>query len=156
LITSVAMAVVSYMSGRVDFSEYLHIVYVPGSGELTIFCAAMAGATMGFLWFNCHPAQVFMGDTGSLSLGGLLGFIAVASKQELMLLIVGGLFFIEAGSVVLQVGSYRLRGKKRIFRCAPLHHHFQFLGWEDQKITVRFWIIASILAILGLSSLKLR
>jgi len=156
LISSVAMAVVCYVAGRIDVSEYLHSVYMPGSGELTIFCAAMAGATMGFLWFNCSPAQVFMGDTGSLSLGGLLGFIAVSSKQEIMLLVVGGVFFIEAASVILQVGSYKLRGGKRIFRCAPLHHHFQFKGWKDPKITVRFWIIALILAILGLSSLKLR
>ncbi|MHC4943357.1 MAG: phospho-N-acetylmuramoyl-pentapeptide-transferase [Planctomycetota bacterium] len=156
LIASVAMAVVCYMAGRVDFSQYLHIVYVRGSGELTIFCAAMAGATMGFLWFNCHPAQVFMGDTGSLSLGGLLGFIAVSCKQEIMLLIVGGIFFLEAISVILQVGSYRLRGGRRVFLCAPLHHHFQFKKWEDPKITVRFWIVASIFAILGLATLKLR
>jgi phospho-N-acetylmuramoyl-pentapeptide-transferase len=155
LITSVAMAVICYVTGRSDFTEYLKIPYVPGSGELPIFCAAMAGATMGFLWFNCYPAQVFMGDTGSLSLGGLLGFIAVACKQEILLFIVGGVFFIEVLSVILQVGSFRLRGGKRVFLCAPLHHHFQFKQWADPKITVRFWIIGVILAIIGLSTLKM-
>jgi phospho-N-acetylmuramoyl-pentapeptide-transferase len=156
LITSVAMAVICYLVGRQDFTEYLNILYVKDSAELTIFCAAMFGATMGFLWFNCYPAQVFMGDTGSLSLGGLLGFIAVACKQELTLLIVGGVFFAEAVSVMLQVGSYKLRGGKRIFLCAPLHHHFQFKGWADTKITVRFWIVGVIVAILGLATLKMR
>jgi phospho-N-acetylmuramoyl-pentapeptide-transferase len=155
LITSVAMAVICYVTGRVDFTEYLGILHVRGSGELTIFCAAMAGATMGFLWFNCYPAQVFMGDTGSLSLGGLLGFIAVACKQEILLFIVGGVFFIEVLSVMLQVGSYRLRRGKRVFLCAPLHHHFQFKDWADPKICVRFWMIQAILAILGLSTLKM-
>jgi len=154
LITAAAMALVCYAAGRVDYSRYLHIVYVQGSGELTIFCAAMAGASMGFLWFNCHPAQVFMGDTGSLALGGLLGFIAVACKQEILLLIVGGMFFVEAGTVMLQVGYFKLR-HKRIFLIAPIHHHFQRKGWKDPKIAVRFWIVASIFAILGLATLKM-
>lgn len=156
LVTSVTMAVICYIVGRPDFSEYLYIVHVRGSGELTIFCAAMAGATMGFLWYNCHPANIFMGDTGSLSLGGLLGFIAVACKQEILLFIVGGIFFVEVFSVILQVGSYRLRGGRRIFLCAPLHHHFQFKKWADPKITVRFWIVATIMAIVGLATLKMR
>lgn len=156
LITAVTMAVICYAAGRTDFTEYLNITYVRGSGELTIFCAAMAGATMGFLWFNCYPAKIFMGDTGSLSLGGLLGFIAVSCKQELLLFIVAGIFFVEILSVILQVGSYKLRGGRRIFRCAPLHHHFQFGGWKDPKITVRFWIIEAIFAIIGLATLKMR
>ena len=155
LITAGSMAVVCYVTGRVDYTEYLNITYVKGSGELTIFCASMAGASMGFLWFNCYPARIFMGDTGSLSLGGLLGFIAVSAKQELLLFLLGGVFFMEVGSVMLQVGSYKLRGGKRIFKIAPVHHHFQFSGWKDSKITVRFWILGIILAILGLATLKL-
>jgi len=156
LITSVAMAVVCYITGRYDFSKYLNVIQIVGSGELTIFCAAMAGATMGFLWFNCYPAKVFMGDTGSLALGGLLGFIAVSCKQELLLFIIAGVFFIEIFSVILQVGSYKLRGGKRIFKIAPLHHHFQFSGWKDPQITVRFWIVEAIFAIIGLATFKLR
>jgi len=156
LITSVAMAVVCYITGRYDFSKYLNVIQIVGSGELTIFCAAMAGATMGFLWFNCYPAKVFMGDTGSLALGGLLGFIAVSCKQELLLFIIAGVFFVEIFSVILQVGSYKLRGGKRIFKIAPLHHHFQFSGWKDPQITVRFWIVEAIFAIIGLATFKLR
>ncbi len=156
LIASVAMAVVCYLVGNVNYAEYLNLLYVRGSSELTIFCAAIAGASAGFLWFNCHPAKVFMGDTGSLALGGLLGFIAVAARQELMLFIVGGVFVAEVLSVILQVGSYRLRGGKRIFACAPLHHHFQFKGDHEAKVTVRFWIVAGILAVIGLATIKLR
>ncbi len=155
LITTVAMAVVCYITGRNDFSEYLRIFHVQGSGELTIFCATMAGACMGFLWFNCNPAQVYMGDTGALSLGGLLGYIAVACKQELLLFIVGGVFYFEVLSVVMQVASCKLRNGKRIFLCSPVHHHFQYLNWSDSKIAVRFWIIGTILAIFGLSTLKM-
>ena len=163
LITSSAMAVICYVGGRPDFAAYLKIPHVPGGGELTIFCAGMTGATMGFLWFNCYPAQVFMGDTGSLSLGGLLGFIAVTCKQELVLVLVGGVFYVEVLSVILQVASCKLRHGKRVFLCAPLHHHFQFMRaqdarfrhLEDAKITVRFWIVGIIMAILGLSTLKM-
>jgi len=156
LIASAAMAIVCYLVGRVDSAAYLNLVYVRDSSELTIFCTAIAGAATGFLWFNCHPARVFMGDTGSLALGALLGFIAVASKQELMLVIIGGVFVIEVLSVVLQVASFRLRRGKRIFLIAPLHHHFQFKGDHETKVTVRFWIIAGILAVVGLATLKLR
>ncbi len=156
LIVSVAMAVVCYLVGRVDYAEYLQVPYVKGSSELTIFCSAMAGASAGFLWFNCYPARIFMGDTGSLALGGLLGFIAVAAKQEIMLFFLGGVFVIEVFSVILQVASFRLCGGKRIFRCAPLHHHFQFKGDHEVRVTVRFWIITGILATIGLATLKLR
>lgn len=155
LIASGAMAVVCYIVSRQDYSEYLFILAVPGSQELTIFCAAMAGAAAGFLWFNSFPAKVFMGDTGALSLGGLLGFIAVASRQEIMLFIVGGVFVIEIMSVVIQVASFKLR-HKRVFLIAPLHHHFELKGDPECKITVRFWIIAGIFAVVGLATLKMR
>jgi phospho-N-acetylmuramoyl-pentapeptide-transferase len=156
LIASAAMAVVCYLVGDPVIADYLNILHVKGSSELVIFCAAIAGASAGFLWFNCHPAMVFMGDTGSLSLGGLLGFIAVAARQELMFCIIGGLFIIEVLSVVLQVASFRYRGGKRVFLIAPLHHHFQFKGQKETKVTVRFWIVAGILAVVGLATLKLR
>lgn len=149
-----AMAVVTYVSGHAELAAYLGVPRVPGAGELTVLAGAMIGGLMGFLWFNCHPAQVFMGDTGSLPLGGLLGLLAVATRQELLLVIVGGVFVAEAASVILQVGYYKWR-KRRIFRCAPLHHHFQFLGWPETRIVVRFWIAAALCAILGLVSLKL-
>jgi len=148
-------AILSYVSGNAMFSDYLLVQYVPGAGELAVFCAALAGATMGFLWFNCHPAQVFMGDTGSLPLGGAIGFVAIAIKQELLLVIAGGIFVAEALSVIIQVTNYKLT-KRRVFRCAPLHHHFQFMGWAESKVTTRFWIIAAILAAFGLATLKLR
>ena len=126
-----------------------------GAGELTVVCAALIGASLGFLWFNCHPAQVFMGDTGSLAIGGLIGAIAVMIKQELVLVIVGGIFVMEAASVILQVASFKLRGK-RIFAMAPLHHHFELRGWSETKVTTRFWVLSVIFALLGLATLKLR
>jgi phospho-N-acetylmuramoyl-pentapeptide-transferase len=154
-IAAVAFAVIIYVTGRADYAEYLQLPYVRGAGELTIVCAALAGACLGFLWFNAFPAQVFMGDTGSLPVGGLLGFVAIVARQELVLPIVGGVFVMEAGSVILQVGSFKLR-KKRIFRIAPIHHHFQFAGWHEVKVVIRFWIFAVIFAILGLATLKVR
>lgn len=155
VIAASAYAGMSYVAGHSKFSEYLGIVQVAGSGELTIFCAAIVGAGLGFLWFNSYPAQVFMGDTGSLALGGMLGIVAVIIKQELLLLVVGGVFVLEALSVIIQVISYRWR-KKRVFKVAPLHHHFELRGWAEPKVIVRFWILAIIFALLSLSSLKLR
>ncbi|MFH1624242.1 MAG: phospho-N-acetylmuramoyl-pentapeptide-transferase [Pseudomonadota bacterium] len=145
----------SYFAGHVKFATYLQIPYTAGSGELTVFCGAIVGASMGFLWYNAYPAQIFMGDIGSLALGGALGTVAVITKQEILLAIVGGIFVIEALSVIFQVGSYKLR-KKRIFRMAPIHHHFELKGWAEPKIIVRFWIIAIMLALLAISTLKLR
>ena len=150
-----AFAGLTYIAGRTDYSTYLAIEYMPGSGELAIYCAAVIGASLGFLWFNAPPAQVFMGDTGALALGGVLGAIAILIKQELLLAIVGGVFVAEALSVILQVASFRLYGK-RIFRMAPLHHHFELLGWKESKVVVRFWIIGAICALLTLSTLKIR
>jgi phospho-N-acetylmuramoyl-pentapeptide-transferase len=144
-----------YVAGHVGIAEYLRIVPVSGAGEVAIFTGAMTGAAMGFLWFNCHPAQVFMGDVGSLALGGGIGIVAVVAKQELLLVIVGGLFVLEALSVLIQVGSFKLRGK-RVFRMAPLHHHFELLGWAETQVVIRFWIIAVVFALAGLSTLKLR
>lgn len=154
IMAGLAYAVMVYISGRVDYTEYLGIPYIPGSGELTIFMAGLVGAGLGFLWFNCFPAQVFMGDTGAISLGGMLGFIAVCAKQELVLFLVGAIFVVEAVSVILQVISFRGWGK-RIFLIAPLHHHYQFAGLAEPKITMRFWITAAILALLSLASLKI-
>lgn len=155
IMAAVAFAIIVYVVGRVDYSEYLHVTHVRGAAELTITCAALAGANLGFLWFNAHPAQVFMGDTGSLPIGGLLGLVAVIARQEFVLVVVGGVFVMEAVSVILQVGSFKLRGK-RIFRIAPIHHHFQFAGWHEVKVVTRFWIIAAICAIAGLATLKVR
>jgi phospho-N-acetylmuramoyl-pentapeptide-transferase len=155
LMVACSYGIMSYLSGHIRFSQYLLIPYIDGVGELTVFCAAMIGACLGFLWFNCHPASVFMGDVGSLALGGGIGLVAVLIRKELLLVIVGGVFAAEALSVILQVGSYKLR-KKRIFRMAPLHHHFQMLGWPESKIIVRFWILAAILAFFTLATLKLR
>jgi phospho-N-acetylmuramoyl-pentapeptide-transferase len=152
---SVAFGVLCYVSGNIRFSEYLFIPYIKGSGELTVFCASILGAGLGFLWFNCHPASIFMGDVGSLALGGALGIVALLIKKELLLVIVGGIFVIECLSVILQVASFRLT-KKRIFKIAPIHHHFQFLGWQENKVIVRFWIIASLLALLTIVTLKIR
>ncbi len=152
---AVAFAGLSYVTGHSRFAEYLQILYLPGAGELTIFCASVFGASLGFLWYNAHPAEVFMGDTGSLSLGGALGITAILLKMEIILAIVGGVFVAEALSVILQVGSYRLTGK-RIFRMAPIHHHFELRGWDENKVVVRFWIVAGLLALLSLSTLKLR
>jgi len=155
LIVSMALAILCYITGNFNFSEYLFLPYVPGTGELTVFCAAIVGASLGFLWFNCYPATVFMGDTGSLSLGGTLGVIAVLIKQELLLALVGGVFVIEALSVILQVFSVKTRGK-RIFKVSPLHHHLQLSGWNESKIIIRFWILAIILAFIALTTLKIR
>jgi phospho-N-acetylmuramoyl-pentapeptide-transferase len=155
LIAAGFYTIVAYLAGNVNFSRYLQIVYVEGAGELTVFCAAMMGAGMGFLWYNTYPASVFMGDVGSLSLGGALGTVAVISKHEVLLVLVGGIFVMEAISVMIQVVSFRLSGK-RLLRMAPIHHHFELLGWPEPKIIVRFWIIAIILALLGLSTLKMR
>ncbi len=146
---------IAYLVGNAVFANYLQINYVPGSGELTVFCAALVGASLGFLWFNAPPAMVFMGDTGSLSVGAALGGISVVTKHELVLAIIGGLFVLETVSVIVQVASFKLTGK-RVFRMAPLHHHFEKLGWAEPTIVIRFWIIASILALAGLATLKLR
>ncbi len=155
LIVSLTLAVLSYITGHFVISNYLFIPYVSGAGELAIFCSAIMGASLGFLWFNCYPATVFMGDVGSLSLGGTLGVIAVMIKKELLLVIIGGVFVIEALSVILQVGSFKIRGK-RIFKMAPLHHHLQLSGWNESKIIIRFWILAIILAMVALTTLKIR
>jgi len=149
IIAGIAFAVIAYVSGRADFSSYLQIPHVPGSGELSVFCAALVGGGLGFLWYNSFPAQVFMGDTGSLTLGGILGLVSIIVKQEVLMIIVGGIFIAEAVSVLLQKLFYKLT-KRRIFRCAPLHHHFQFKGWPETKITHRFWIVAAMLAIFSL------
>jgi phospho-N-acetylmuramoyl-pentapeptide-transferase len=146
---------IAYLSGNAVFSNYLQIHFVPGTGELAVVCGALMGAGLGFLWFNAPPAQIFMGDTGSLALGGLLGTIAVATKHEVVLAIVGGLFVLEILSVVIQVTSFKLTGR-RVFKMAPIHHHFEQLGWTEPQVVIRFWIIAVVLAILGLATLKLR
>jgi len=155
LIVSLTLAVLSYITGHLAFSNYLFIPFISGAGELAVFCAAIMGASLGFLWFNCHPATIFMGDVGSLSLGGTLGIIAVLIKKELLLVIVGGIFVIEALSVILQVSSFKIRGK-RIFKVSPLHHHLTLSGWDESKIIIRFWIIAIILALITLMTLKIR
>jgi phospho-N-acetylmuramoyl-pentapeptide-transferase len=155
LISAGTFMVLAYLAGNVKIASYLQIPYVSGSGELTIFCGALVGAAMGFLWYNTYPAQLFMGDTGSVSLGAALGAVAVMTKQEFLLAIVGGLFVVETLSVIFQVASFKLR-KKRIFRMAPIHHHFELLGWAEPKVIVRFWIITVCLALLAFSTLKLR
>ncbi len=156
IIASGAMTVLTYVSSHAQFSQYLDLARLPKSQDLTIFCASMVGASLGFLWYNCHPAQIFMGDVGSLALGGGLGIIAVLIKQEILLIFIGGIYVIEALSVILQVGSYRLRGGKRIFKMAPIHHHFEALGWPESKVIVRFWIAGLIMALFALTTLKLR
>jgi phospho-N-acetylmuramoyl-pentapeptide-transferase len=150
-----ALGVFAYAAGNAIFARYLGIPYIEGAGEMLVFCAALAGAGLGFLWFNAYPAQVFMGDVGALALGGALGTVAVIVRQELILVIMGGIFVLETLSVVIQVASFRLRGK-RVFRMAPLHHHFELIGWAEPKVIVRFWIITVILVLVGLSSLKIR
>ncbi|KAA3634217.1 MAG: phospho-N-acetylmuramoyl-pentapeptide-transferase [Calditrichaeota bacterium] len=152
----IAFGGIAYVTGRLDYSGYLQIEYLPGAGELTIFCGAAIGAALGFLWFNSYPAQVFMGDTGSLALGGALGAISILLKKELLLVIVGGVFVIEALSVILQVLSYRFRNKKRIFKMAPIHHHFELSGWHESKVVIRFWILGALFALLTLATLKIR
>lgn len=155
MIAAGCFALISYLVGNAVFSSYLQITAVKGSGELAVFCAAMIGAGLGFLWYNAPPAMVFMGDTGSLAFGGSLGTISVITKNEMVLAIIGGLFVLEAVSVMIQVASFKLTGK-RVFRMAPIHHHFEKLGWKEPTIVIRFWIIAVILALIGLSTLKLR
>lgn len=155
MITAGCFVLITYLVGNVKFADYLQVHHVPGSGELAVFCAALIGAGLGFLWYNAPPAQVFMGDTGSLAFGGSLGVVSVIVKHELVLAIIGGLFVAEALSVILQVASFKLTGK-RIFKMAPLHHHFEKLGWKEPTIVIRFWIVACILALIGLSTLKIR
>jgi len=155
IIASGAMTVLTYVTGHAKFAEYLDLARLPGASELTIFCASMVGASLGFLWFNSHPAEIFMGDVGSLALGGAMGVVAVLIKQEILLLFIGGVYVLEAVSVILQVGSYKLR-KKRIFKMAPIHHHFEALGWQESKIIIRFWIIGLVMALFALTTLKLR
>jgi len=146
----------AYFAGNVKIASYLQIPYVPGAGELAVFCGALVGAALGFLWFNAYPAEVFMGDVGSLSLGGALGTMAIITKQEILLAIVGGIFVMETFSVIFQVGYFKLTQGKRIFRMAPLHHHFELKGWAEPKVIVRFWIISILLALMAMSTLKLR
>jgi phospho-N-acetylmuramoyl-pentapeptide-transferase len=155
MIAAACFALIAYLVGNIRFADYLQVHYVAGTGELAVFCGALVGAGLGFLWFNAPPAMVFMGDTGSLSCGGALGTIAVIAKHELVLAIIGGLFVLETVSVIVQVASFKLTGK-RVFRMAPLHHHFEKKGWAEPTVVIRFWIIAVILALIGLSTLKLR
>ncbi|MCP5160950.1 MAG: phospho-N-acetylmuramoyl-pentapeptide-transferase [Hahellaceae bacterium] len=150
-----ALAIFAYLSGNVKFAEYLHIPYLPGTGELVVFCCALVGAGLGFLWFNTYPAQVFMGDVGALALGAALGVVAVIVRQEIVLFIMGGVFVMETVSVILQVGSFKLTGR-RIFRMAPLHHHFELKGWPEPRVIVRFWVITVVLVLIGLATLKIR
>jgi phospho-N-acetylmuramoyl-pentapeptide-transferase len=155
MIAAASFALIAYLVGNAVFSNYLQIQYVPGSGELTVFCGALIGASLGFLWFNAPPAMVFMGDTGSLAMGGALGSVSLVARHEIVLAIIGGLFVLETVSVIVQVASFKLTGK-RVFRMAPLHHHYEQKGWAEPTIVIRFWIIAVILALIGLASLKLR
>jgi len=155
IIASGAMTILTYVTGHARFAEYLDLARLAGASELTIFCGSMVGASIGFLWYNSHPAEIFMGDVGSLALGGALGVVAVLIKQEILLLFIGGVYVIEALSVILQVGSYKLR-RKRIFKMAPIHHHFEALGWQESKIITRFWIAGLVMALFALTTLKLR
>jgi len=155
IMVGIAFAILSYLTGRSDYAEYLQIPYLSGSGELSILCFALVGAAVGFLWFNAHPAEIMMGDTGSLSLGGVIGVVALLIKKEILLVIVGGVFVLEALSVIIQVVSYKWR-KKRVFKMAPLHHHFELKGWAESKVVIRFWILGGLFAILSLSTLKLQ
>jgi phospho-N-acetylmuramoyl-pentapeptide-transferase len=156
IVAAVTYMIFAYVTGHSRIAEYLQINYVPGSGEISIFCGVLVGSGLGFLWFNAYPAQVFMGDVGSLALGAAIGTVAVITKQEIMLLLVGGLFVIEALSVIFQVGFFKMTNGRRIFRMAPLHHHFELKGWPEPKVIVRFWIISVALALVSLSTLKLR
>jgi len=155
IIATGALTVLTYVSGHATFADYLELQRLPQVGELTVFCGAMVGASIGFLWYNAHPAEIFMGDVGSLALGGAIGTVAVIIKQELLLPFIGGIFVIEALSVIIQVGSYKLR-KKRVFKMAPIHHHFELLGWSESKVIVRFWIMSLVFALFALTTLKLR
>jgi phospho-N-acetylmuramoyl-pentapeptide-transferase len=156
--SSVALSylVMAYASGHLILADYLYIPYIEGAGELAVFCGCLAGASLGFLWYNCHPAEMFMGDTGSLAIGGSIAIVAILIKQEVLLVIVGGVFVMEAISVILQVGSFKLRKGKRIFLMAPIHHHFEKKGWSETQVTIRFWILSIIFALLGLLTLKIR
>jgi len=156
VMVSGALAIFSYVAGHAVFSRYLGVPYIPGAGELAVFCGALCGAGLGFLWFNVYPADVFMGDVGALALGAAMGTVAIIVRQEVVLFIMGGLFVAEALSVMLQVGYFRYTGGKRIFRMAPLHHHYELSGWKETQVVVRFWIITLMLVLFGLSSLKLR
>ena len=156
IVASVTYMIFAYVAGHSNFADYLHVQHIASAGEITVVCGILAGAGMGFLWFNAHPAQVFMGDTGSIPLGAILGTVAVVTKHEILLVLVGGLFVMEAVSVILQVGYFKLTKGKRIFRMAPLHHHFELKGWHESKVIVRFWIISIILALISLSTLKIR
>ena len=156
IIAAAALTVLTYVSGHVVFADYLELQRMPLVGELTIFCGSMVGASIGFLWYNAHPAEIFMGDVGSLALGGAIGTVAIIIRQELLLPFIGGVFVLEALSVILQVGSYKLRNGKRIFKMAPLHHHFEQLGWSESKVITRFWILALVFALFALTTLKLR
>jgi phospho-N-acetylmuramoyl-pentapeptide-transferase len=156
IIAAGALTVLTYVSGHVVFSDYLELQRMPIVSEVTVFGASMVGASIGFLWYNAHPAEVFMGDVGSLALGGAIGTVAVVIKQELLLPFIGGIFVIETLSVILQVGSYKLRKGKRIFKMAPLHHHFELSGWSESKVIARFWILALVFALFALTTLKLR
>lgn len=155
VLVGVALGIIAYLAGHVGFAEYLYIPYIAGSGELAVFCAALGGAGLGFLWFNTYPAQIFMGDVGALALGAALGTVAVIARHEIVFAIMGGVFVLETVSVILQVGSYKLTGK-RMFRMAPIHHHFELKGWPEPRVIVRFWIITVLLVLLGLATLKLR
>lgn len=155
MLVFITLSILTYLSGRADFSEYLGIPYIVGAGELTVYCLAMVGACIGFLWFNSHPAEVFMGDVGSLSLGGVIATISLIIKKEILVLIIGGVFVLEALSVIMQVLSFKLR-KKRIFKMAPLHHHFELSGWAETKVVIRFWILGGLFAIIALSTLKIQ
>jgi len=155
ILVFISLAILTYLSGRSDFSAYLGIPYIPGSGELTVFCLAATGACIGFLWFNAHPADVFMGDVGSLSLGGVTAVISLIIKKEVLILIIGGVFVLEIASVIIQVVSYKLR-KKRVFKMAPIHHHFELSGWAENKVVIRFWIMGGLFAIIALSTLKIQ
>ena len=155
IIFFITLAILTYVTGRIDYSEYLGIPYVPEAGELTVFCLAAAGACVGFLWFNAYPAEVFMGDIGSLSLGGVIGVISLITKKELLVLVIGGVFVLEIASVIIQVVSFKTR-KKRVFKMAPLHHHYELMGWPETKTVIRFWILGGLFAIIALSTLKIQ
>jgi len=155
ILVFLTLAVLTYITGRVDYSEYLGIPYIPEAGELTVFCLAAAGACVGFLWFNAHPAEVFMGDVGSLSLGGVIAVISLITKKEILILVIGGVFVLEIASVIIQVISYKLR-KKRVFKMAPIHHHFELAGWSESKTVIRFWILGGLFSIIALSTLKIQ
>ncbi|MCL2380695.1 MAG: phospho-N-acetylmuramoyl-pentapeptide-transferase [Treponema sp.] len=155
ILVFLAFAALTYLSGRFDFSDYLEIPFIPGAGELTVFCLAVTGALIGFLWFNTHPAEVFMGDVGSLSLGGVAAVLSLIIKKEVLLFVIGGVFVLEIASVIIQVVSFKLRGK-RVFKMAPLHHHFELSGWVESKVVIRFWILGGLFAIIALSTLKIQ